>query len=96
MLKTEKSVKVDNLGRIVIPKGIRNALDLMSDTYVDIELDGERIIIKRTENTVPSQHHLHNELDLIADKFSHIPLIPGKVKCARIVIDELFNTIKGE
>lgn len=96
MLKTEKSAKIDNLGRIVIPKGIRNALDLAPDTYVDIVLDGERIIVRRTENAAPSQTHLHNELDLILEKYCHIPLIPSKIKCAKAVIDELFKAVEGE
>ena len=96
MLKTEKSVKIDSVGRVVIPKGIRNALDLVPETVVEVTLDGERIIISRSENVAASREHLHNELDIILDNYRHIPLVTGKVKCAHAIIDELFHTIKGE
>lgn len=95
MLKTEKSAKIDSLGRIVIPKNIRAALDMEPETFVDIVMDGERVILKRAEDASPTLVHLHGELDLILNKYRHIPLVCEKVECVRAVIDELFNTIKG-
>ena len=84
------------MGRIVIPKSIRAALDMEPETFVEIIMDGERVIVKRAEDASPSLVHLHSELDLILNKYRHIPLISSKVKCAHAIIDELFNAIKGD
>lgn len=43
--------KVDALGRIVIPKDLRNLLGLENGTNVEIKIDNESIVIKNAEQT---------------------------------------------
>ena len=38
---------VDNLGRIVIPKEMRNALHIVEGTQVDISINGNTIIVEK-------------------------------------------------
>ena len=42
--------KTDKLGRIVIPKEIRKNFAIKKDDYVEIFVDGEMIILKKTED----------------------------------------------
>ena len=39
--------KVDNLGRIVLPKELRNVLDIPEGTPLEIYTEGETIILKK-------------------------------------------------
>ena len=39
--------RVDNLGRIVLPKELRNVLDIPEGTPLEIYTEGERIILKK-------------------------------------------------
>jgi AbrB family looped-hinge helix DNA binding protein len=36
---------IDNAGRLVVPKGLRSALNLLGGDEVEIELDGERLTL---------------------------------------------------
>ena len=42
--------KVDELGRIVLPKEIRKSLGLGIRSAVDLYVDGEKLIITKTKN----------------------------------------------
>ena len=42
--------KIDSLGRIVIPMDIRKALNLSSGDDIEINITGESILIKKSEN----------------------------------------------
>lgn len=39
--------KVDNLGRVVVPKETRNTLDIAEGDSVEIYVDGEYILLKK-------------------------------------------------
>ena len=41
---------IDELGRIVIPKEIRNSLNINSKDLVEIYIEGDMIILKKNEN----------------------------------------------
>ena len=41
--------KIDELGRIVIPKDIRKALGVNNLEYIEFYLDGDRVVIKKSE-----------------------------------------------
>lgn len=38
---------VDNLGRIVIPKEMRNALHIVEGTQIDISINGNTIVVEK-------------------------------------------------
>lgn len=49
MMKTGMSRSVDELGRVVLPKEIRDSLNLKPGVRVDILVDGDCIILKRND-----------------------------------------------
>lgn len=42
---------VDELGRIVVPKEIRKKMEIGSSDPIEIYVDGDKIILKKYENT---------------------------------------------
>ena len=42
--------RVDELGRIVIPKEIRNKLDIQEKDPIEIYVDGNSVILKKVES----------------------------------------------
>lgn len=50
-MKTGMTRPVDSLGRIVIPKEIRNTFNLVEGTKIELAVEGDRIIITKSENT---------------------------------------------
>ena len=42
--------RVDELGRIVIPKEIRNKLDIQEKDPIEIYVDGNSIVLKKVES----------------------------------------------
>lgn len=46
---TDSGKRVDELGRIVIPKDIRKILGLEKNTPIEIYRDGDAVIVKRFE-----------------------------------------------
>ena len=42
--------KVDDLGRVVIPSSIRKTLGITEGDLVEIQLDGDRIVLSRPED----------------------------------------------
>lgn len=53
MMKTSVTRKIDELGRIVIPSDFREELGMEPGEKVEIYVDGERVILKRTIKTDP-------------------------------------------
>jgi len=45
-MNLESVRKMDELGRIVIPKEMRNVLNWSSDTKISIAIEGERVSLK--------------------------------------------------
>ena len=43
--------KVDELGRIVIPSEIRKHLDVEPGTDLDVELRGEEVVLRKSQDT---------------------------------------------
>lgn len=76
---TESGKRVDELGRIVIPKDIRKILGLEKDTPVEIYRDGDKVIIKRFEQ---------NQTCIICGETEDVVLFKGKCLCRKCV-DEI-------
>lgn len=51
--------RVDNLGRVVLPKGLRRILGLRGDGFIEFFTDGETIILKKYDDseTVVQEKH---------------------------------------
>ena len=50
MVKGNKS-KIDNLGRVVIPKSIRNALNVKHNDEITMRVENQSLIITKNNNT---------------------------------------------
>ena len=49
-------VRVDNKGRLLIPKTLREKTEISEGSYVKIESDGNRIIVQPTESTAKKHY----------------------------------------
>lgn len=48
--------RIDNLGRIVIPKEFRKKLHILENENLDLTLEGEKVIIKKASNDLYNKH----------------------------------------
>lgn len=70
--------RIDDLGRIVVPKEIRKALSVEAGDEFGIELDGHRVILTKTANSCifcgnPTDHLIVQNLSICK-------------KCANIIV----------
>ena len=69
-MKTTGMVRrVDSLGRIVIPKEIRKVLKIKENEQVEINVQGEEIILNRYSELDESDYALKNLIDIIEDVY---------------------------
>lgn len=71
--------KVDELGRIVLPKELRNTLDIREKDSLEIYVDGEQIILKK-----------YAPACIFCNNASEITVYKGKNIC-----QECLNEMKG-
>lgn len=57
--------KIDSLGRIVIPKEIRKKLHIIENESLDITLDNEKVIIKKTNDDLYNKRLLNIIVDIL-------------------------------
>jgi len=70
-MKTTGMVRrVDSLGRIVIPKEIRKVLKIKENEQVEINVQGEEIILNRYSELDESDYALKNLIDIIEDVYN--------------------------
>ena len=67
MVKGNKS-KIDNLGRVVIPKSIRNALNVEHNDEINMRVENQSLIITKNNSTCSICHEKKVEVQ-IKDKF---------------------------
>lgn len=62
-------IKIDDSGRIVLPKLVRNKFSLEKNEYLTLETDEEKIILKK--NKVQEKYkNIINKLDYINKKYN--------------------------
>lgn len=67
-MKTTGMVRrVDSLGRIVIPKEIRKILKIKENEQVEINVEGEEIILNRYSELDDESEYLKKLIDIISD-----------------------------
>jgi AbrB family looped-hinge helix DNA binding protein len=65
-------VTIDKAGRVVIPKEVRERLDLAPNTELELEIDGEAIRIERRPES-------SRRLAWTDDGRPYFPAVPGRV-----------------
>ena len=65
--------KIDRLGRIVIPKEIRNTLRILDDDNLELLIDGENIVLKKYS-------YMKNFADIAKNLLSNINFPFGDVE----------------
>jgi len=78
---TDSGKRVDELGRIVIPKDIRKILGLEKNTPIEIYRDGDAVIVKRYEK---------NQTCIICGSSDETVMFKEKCLC-RNCVDEIKN-----
>lgn|SRR5574344_895827 len=57
--------KIDSLGRIVIPKEIRKKLHIIENENLDITLENDKVIIKKTDNDIYNKRLFNIIIDIL-------------------------------
>lgn len=57
--------KIDNLGRVVIPKGLRDQMGLMDGDMLSMEWDGEELHVRKYEELVEQNEKLCAAIDML-------------------------------
>lgn len=60
--------QIDELGRVVVPKDVRKALNIRPRDYLEITLEEDRFIIRKAEETCVFCGKTEN-LVMLSDKF---------------------------
>ena len=66
--------RIDDLGRIVIPKEIRRTLDLPEGTPMEISVDGSKIILQKYQPGTWTTEELYDALIAAAEDAGHDPV----------------------
>lgn len=64
------SRRIDELGRICIPKNMRDVLDIDSYDRIDIKLDGDKILLSKTD-TSELESNIRKVKNLASDSRNH-------------------------
>lgn len=97
-IKNEIIMKIDNIGRLVIPKKYREALDICNDKTVLLKLDGDKIILKKNkkeqyldfiiENFIKNWANIFADDTIIITDLNSIIEVYGKNKFSSCSIDK--------
>ena len=60
-------IRVDNKGRLLIPKALREKAEITEGSYVKIESMGNRLILEPTESTAQKYHGIFKTGNLPQD-----------------------------
>lgn len=79
--------KVDELGRIVLPKELRNVLQIDKSTSLEIYVENDKIILKKYESSID----LEKKLSVLTDlqnlaKNENDPKVHDTIVCAIALI----------
>lgn len=66
--------RLDDLGRIVIPKEIRRTMELPEGTPIEISVDGNKIILQKYQPDTWSTNELYDALIAAAEDAGHDPV----------------------
>lgn len=66
--------RLDDLGRIVIPKEIRRTMELPEGTPMEIAVDGNKIILQKYQPDTWSTNELYDALIAAAEDAGHDPV----------------------
>ncbi|MEW9575830.1 AbrB/MazE/SpoVT family DNA-binding domain-containing protein [Bacillus toyonensis] len=82
--------KIDDLGRVVVPKELRNTLGLSEGTPLEIHVDGGNVVLKKQENIcVVTGEVSDNNLELFGGQ-----IVVSK-EGAKLLLDTLTNRSKS-
>ena len=93
-MKNKGIVKIDDVGRIVIPKTIRNVLQL-KDKLVELYVDGDKLIIKKYAPLGLCNKLIKNLCDKVAFLTGQICIVGDKNKIIN-VSSKALNFIEGK
>lgn len=66
--------RVDDLGRIVIPKELRRTLDIKTDAPMEIFVNGEDVVIRKYHPATHSASDFENALILVCNEIGKDPV----------------------
>ena len=66
--------RIDDLGRIVLPKELRRTLDIPEGTPMEIYVEGDRVVLRKYQPETWSTDELKNALIAAAKDAGHDPV----------------------
>ena len=60
--------RIDDLGRIVIPKEIRRSLKIKDGDFLDIDVENDKILLNRYSNFLDIENFLNKLLESLGEK----------------------------
>ena len=87
MANSKKTIRIDELGRVVIPIDMRRKLDIHTGDMIDVTLDGHTINIVKTDTSY-IENYIH-DIEVIAWNSNHITSKEYASLCG------LLNKLKG-
>lgn len=84
--------RVDDLGRIVIPKEVRRQLKIMEGTPMELFIDDDKVVFQKYDYAVNFKEHLNGLKESLADIRNEIGESKASDIASRIsILEELIN-----
>ena len=86
--------KIDNLGRIVIPREYRKILNIKDYDLINITLNNNKLVLKKQNNTIDYEEILYNVLKSKKD-YNYL-VTKEDVQKLELLIDDFIQDMKNK
>lgn len=86
--------KIDNLGRIVIPREYRKILNIKDYDLINITLNNNKLVLKKQNNTIDYEEILYNVLKSKKD-YNYL-VTKEDVRKLELLIDDFIQDMKNK
>lgn len=87
--------KIDDLGRIVIPKEIRNSLNIFDNDNLEIFVEEDNIVLKKYNKLISYEEQARNFIKIF-DKIFNLNFIVTDCNNVLLVSNKKFNNLIGK
>ncbi len=86
--------KIDNLGRIVIPREYRKILNIKDYDLINITLNNNKLVLKKQNNTIDYEEIIYNVLKSKKD-YNYL-VTKEDVRKLELLIDDFIQDMKNK
>ena len=88
--------RIDDLGRVVIPKEIRRTLHMHEGDPLELFVQGRTVCFKKYDNTLSIQESVNDVKDLLKEEGVSERFSPEETKVIESVLSLITSRLKGE